>query len=360
MKKISVNKINNHIQLNKIRRDWERIYQADSKSQIYCSWSWFNGWARRAGSKWIVVTVKDLVSDTYVAFFPLCIENKKLFNISLIKRMYNTGIPFSYYTGFLCLPKHENRAIEAIADFIMHNINWDTFEMKFIRDPRIESFVKYFPKTKYRTNLNNSLTSLLIKLPDSYNLFLSRNMGKSSRKRIKEKINHIQKNDCYHITVSTYESIGKDIDIQCRMWNNRWNKEYEIEWHRYFMKYFFKIGLLRLTILWTEKKPIATLSCFSDPLKKTYNAYLTSYDPEYSKLSPGIVLFADSIKYAIENEFNFYDLGTGVYQYKLSFGPQQIKTKYLHIIRKGIRYMFLSKINKQIKLVKSKNHTKIF
>ena len=356
MEKLKVEQINNHFHLNKIRRDWEKIYQADTKSQIYCSWLWFKGWAERSESKWIVVTVKDSQSDTYIAFLPLHIENKKLFGINLIRRMYFAGNSISYYSGFLCLPEREFEIIEAISYHIQHNLNWDTFDMKWVRGPRIVDFVKHFSKSDYFISLVESYPSLIINLPDSYKLFLNHNLGRSTRRRTKEKVKNIGKNGRYRIAVSTDKSVNEDIEKLCRWWNNRWNKEHEIEWHRYFMQYFFNNKSLRLTTLWDDEKQksIAALACFSDPVKKIYNAYLTSYDPEYSKLSPGIILFVDSIKHAIENNFRFYDLGAGQHPYKLSFGPQQLGTKNLHITRNRKRYLLLSKIIKLFKRIKNK------
>ena len=120
------------------------------------------------------------------------------------------------------------------------------------------------------------------------------------------------------------------------------------------MKYFDQHNLLRLTTLYYGNTPIAALSCIPDPANKIYNAYLTAYDPQYAHLSPGIVLFAESIKYAIEKKFKFYDLTLGLDYYKLSFRPQQFETKNLRIIRKGIRTSLLKGKSKLIKRLKKR------
>jgi len=104
--------------------------------------------------------------------------------------------------------------------------------------------------------------------------------------------------------------------------------------------------------LWFDDIPIASQSCILDPANKIYNAYMTSYNPEYSKVSPGIVLLAESVKYAIGNKYKFYDLTVGADPYKLSFGPQQIATKNLNISRISLKSIFLIGLLNQVKKVK--------
>ena len=352
MKKYLVEKISSHVQLDEIRKDWEEIHRVDPMANIYNSWLWFKGWAKKANQEWLVVTVRDSKSNSYVAFLPLCFTDNKFDGITFVRRIHFGGHKYSYYSGFLCLPEFEIKAIEQIAYFIQDTLKWDYFELRWVRDTRINSFVKYFPKKNFSVKLVESQVSLVINLPDDYDSFLKENMGKSTRKTTKEKVNQVNNNDQYRISVSDEHSIDEDIEILCGMWNKRWNKIHELEWYRHFMRYFFDNKMLRLTVLWFNDIPIASRSCILDPANKIYNGYMTSYNPEYSKVSPGIVLFAESVKYAIGNKYKFYDLTVGADPYKLSFGPQQIATKNLNISRISLKSIFLIGLLNQVKKVK--------
>lgn len=169
-------------------------------------------------------------------------------------------------------------------------------------------------------------------------------MGKSTRKRTMEKIKHIEKEDRYQISMANDESINKDISALCSLWNTHWNREHEMEWHRTIMHQFHKQNLQRLTILRDRDKVIGGLSCFADPKKKIYYAYITSFHPDYIKISPGIVLFVESIRFAIENGYKGYDLSVGDDPYKLSFGPEELRTKSLEVKRKRVRTTWLLKM----------------
>ena len=77
MKKYLVEKISNHVQLDEIRKDWEEIHRVDPMANIYNSWLWFRGWTKKANQEWLVVTVRDSKSNSYISFMPLCYTNNK-------------------------------------------------------------------------------------------------------------------------------------------------------------------------------------------------------------------------------------------------------------------------------------------
>jgi len=93
----------------------------------------------------------------------------------------------------------------------------------------------------------------------------------------------------------------------------------------------------------------ASLSCLVDPANKTVNGYITSYEPEYSKISPGVVSFGHAIKASIEKGYTTFDFAVGMDRYKLMFGPKKQKTKNVVIQRKGLRSTFPIATIKMIK-----------
>ena len=337
MEKYLIEKISELGQLSEIRTDWERIYQADPNSHVYISWLWFSAWADKEKSNWIVLAVKCKASDSYVAFLPLSIHSRRIIGISLLREIKFGGKPYSVYSGFLCSPDHEPGTFEAISRCVQNALKWDIFGMQWVRDSRLDSFIQYFSKSKYYLNVYEGQNSLIISLPDNYESLLKQNMGRWTRRMIRKRTKHIDINDNYRITVADKQTVNEDIEVMCKLWNDRWLREHELEWYRHFMHHFFNNKMLRLTILWDGTHPVSALACLIDPVKQTYNAYITSYDPGYSKISPGIVLFAESINNAIENKFKYYDFTVGMDSYKLSFGPEQIKTKSIAIKRRSVK-----------------------
>ncbi len=347
MGKLRVDRINNPSSFKKIKKDWEQLYRSDPNSNVYISWLWMYGWFSATSDKWVVLGVKNVDTSAYVAFLPLTIFGRGYFGIYPIRRIAHAGRPISAYPGFLCSPDFEPEIIRVLAFYMQSGLRWDVFHLDWTKDPRLGTFLTSFPDAKFSIELSKGLTSLCITLPEDYQSYLKINIGNRTRRTIRHSTNVIQKNERYKIKYSTAETIDRDIEITCKLWFNRWHKEREMEWHRKILFYHFENDLLRLSMIWDGDIPVATLACLIDPVNKIYNAYIASYNPDYSKISPGIVLITKSIKQAIDENYKFYDLTLGMDPYKLSLGPKQYETENVSITRKRLKTAVTLMIMKQ-------------
>jgi len=321
----------------KIRRDWDYLYKSDSSSHIYISWFWLYGLFSSASFKWIVLGVKNVNTSSFVAFLPLKIDNQGLFGIKAIRQIGYSGLPNLTYSGLLSSSDFESKVIHLLSSFIQSNLRWDILNFSMIKDPRLSNLLGMFTGSKFNIKTHSDYTTLNITLPGDYDSFLKTNISRESRWRIRRKIRDIQEDERYRITYSTAETIDRDINALCKLWFNRWKKHDRMEWHRSVLNRYFEIGLLSLSTVWDGNILVSALACLIDPENKTYNLYITSYNPDYSKISPGIVLTAESIKQAIEQNYRFYDFTGGLDRYKLSFGPERNETTKVSIIRKRFK-----------------------
>ena len=63
--------------LDRLRGNWEAVYQADPEAQLYMSWAWIAGWFERLPCQWFVLAAKESTeSPDYIAFFPLQLRRK--------------------------------------------------------------------------------------------------------------------------------------------------------------------------------------------------------------------------------------------------------------------------------------------
>jgi len=350
MKNYLVEKISDLLKLSEIRKDWEKIYHDDSHSQVYISWLWFWAWANKAKSSWVVIGVKCKTKNSYVAFLPLSYHTHKIGGIGLLREIKFGGKPYSVYSSFLCLSNHESGVFEAIANFIQNELKWEILRLQWVRDSRLKLFIKNFSVSDYSLNYSKGQVSLIATLPDNFELLFNQSMTKKTRKNIRKCEKQIESNDNYRITVTDDKTVDRDIEIMCKLWNNHWSRENELEWYSHFMHHYFKNKLLRLTILWDRRHPVSALSCLLDPVKQTYNPYITSFDPAYFKISPGIYLITESIKHAIEEKYRYYDFTVGLDSYKLSYGPTQYETKNISIKRKSLKIKVATSIFKKVNL----------
>jgi len=346
---MSVELIDSIEKFEELKNGWENVYKDDPHAQVFLSWLWLYGWFKSMSYQWFILSVKNLESSEYIAFLPLINCGQKIFGIQPIRHLTMGGKPFAVYTGFLCLPDHESIAMPALASYIQNNVKWDTFQMHWVRDPRLEIFLSYFPESKFSTKVNKGLVSLFIKLPDNYDNYLLDYLGKSFRKTLKSRLRFIDNSHDYSITIADEKTVKRDIDIMISQWKKRWGGKKEAVWYQKMLHHYFQNDLLWLYIIWHDSTPVAALSCLVDPAKKTVNGYITSYEPEYSKISPGVVSFGHAIKASIEKGYTTFDFAVGMDRYKLMFGPKKQKTKNVVIQRKGLRSTFPIATIKMIK-----------
>jgi CelD/BcsL family acetyltransferase involved in cellulose biosynthesis len=83
--------------------------------------------------------------------------------------------------------------------------------------------------------------------------------------------------------------------------------------------------------------PIAAAAVFADRQKSTLSGFLSGWNDEFATLSPGRVIVGYSIRYAIENRFQVYDLLRGAERYKFSFGAIERFNTDVTITRKSLR-----------------------
>jgi len=76
---------------------------------------------------------------------------------------------------------------------------------------------------------------------------------------------------------------------------------------------------------------------------------ITSHDPAYSKIAPGIVLFIDSIRNAIKEKYKVYDFTVGTDAYKQLFGPNISETRNISIKKRNVKTTSMLKARKVLK-----------
>jgi CelD/BcsL family acetyltransferase involved in cellulose biosynthesis len=337
LKKLNAIIVYQHDKLLRLEDDWNLVYRLDPHAHIYISWAWISGWTKYLNAEWIIIALQDTAAERFVAFLPLGLHKLKLKSLTVLQRLSLGGQAYANYAGMLCHPEYEKEAIDEMASYLQHKMNWDTLKMSWIRDPRIAWLVRALNQKIFSVSMKQDLPLLRIKLPEDYEAFLHSHLGKSTRKRTDEKIKQFEKQDKIVFCESNSDTIEEDIIAHLEMWNRRWKKDLQKAWHKNILLQFFSYGLLRLTLLKDGDKVIAGLSCFYDISWNVCYPYITIYEPDYSKMSPGIILFMESIRHAIGRGYKVYDLAMGLDRYKLSFKPERIETSMVDIKRKKVK-----------------------
>ena len=127
------------MQFESLKEDWDAAYHADSHATVCMSWDWLRGWLEVTPNEWFVLALRPDEASSYVAFLPLATASGYLFM---------AGSPLADYTGFVCQPEYDARALEAWAKHIKEKLQWQTFVWTNSMDGRAEAFLRHFGGTR--------------------------------------------------------------------------------------------------------------------------------------------------------------------------------------------------------------------
>jgi tetratricopeptide (TPR) repeat protein len=330
--------------LEPLRDNWDRIYDSDAEAHFFLSWPWMSNWLRNPSFRWKVLAArKSFESNEYVAFFPLqpftWLDEQSGFYNGL--RM--GGSSFAVYTGFLCVPEFEEEVISSFAD-CLQALNWRTFHLDDISvsDKRRQMLLERFPDTEFTKekikrsrhitrageNINHDIY-MYVDLPVEWGEFLRSNLGPKTRRDVRYFLRQIESGTGYRITLSNSETIQRDLEFFFQFWMTQWESKNPIYAHgilrncRYMFLECFMAGVLFVPVLWKGDYPIGVHIAFVDKSKGALICFLVSRDLAIRKPPPGLVLHAYSIRWAIQSGLKTYDLGTGDFSYKYSFGSKE-------------------------------------
>ena len=332
--------IDNFEQFNRLKEDWDAVYSADPYTTSFVSWAWQRGWCEVTPYKWIVLAIRPEGMSSYVAFMTFGRSFVRKFRFVTIDcELHLGGHPLSCHTGFVCLPEYTEQVISAIAAFIQNQIKWDRFFIREMFDPRLDIFLRYFSHKNYRIDKMNSTPCPYIPLPASWEQYLRDFLSNKTIKRIKYYLRRIERVTDFRITQIQADNYDKHIDIFLSLHRLRWPllPEQILNSFRVIFQRCFENHCLWLPILWNGTRPIAAMAVFIDRKKRNFFFYSQGWDDKFAKLSPGKVIVAYSIKYAIENGFRIYDFLRGDEEYKYYFGAINRFNTNITITRKNPR-----------------------
>ena len=309
-------------QFDRLKEDWDAVCSADPLATSFVSWAWQRGWCEVTPYKWVVLAVRLKRMSSYVAFITFGRSFARKFRfITTDRRLYIGGHPLSCHTGFVCLPEYTEQVMSSVAVFIQSQIKWDRFFIREIFDPRLDIFLKYFSHKKYHIDRINSTPCPYIPLPLSWERYLQDFLNNKTIRKIKKIFRRIENLKDFRITQIQAGNYDKHIDILLRLHKLRWPQlpEQKLNSFRIIFQHCFENHCLWLPIMWDGTTPIAALAVFIDQKNKIFSSYSLGWDNKFVKLSPGKVIIAYSIKYAIENGFQIYDFLRGNEEYKYNY-----------------------------------------
>lgn len=317
--------INSIDQFNRMKQNWDDVYSADPHATIFTSWAWMRGWLETTLYGWHVLAFRPGTAQSYTAFMVLGMSSNGEFRFNFVHgNLHMGGNPITDHTGFVCLPDYADAAIPSFAEFIQKRMKWNTLSIMDVFDPRLDIFLQCFSQKRFHIMELEGAICPYIVLPDSWDRYLREFLSPDTRRKLKYKTGLVSRLNDYKVVYTREDNLEIQIDILLKFRQKRWGIASEqIDWYRALYRHCFEENALWLATLWVDNVPVAGIAGILDQKLKTFVLYMSAFNDEFAKYSPGRVMIGYSIRYAIENGFKIYDFGVGDEQHKYSFGAEE-------------------------------------
>lgn len=349
---LQVDVIDDYSEFNSLRSQWDAIYELDDEARFFLSWAWISLIFQRypEGTRVLAVRKADAERGTgYVAFFPIRFRtrlDKKRGCFTTEVRMAGSYF-WSDYMGFICHPDFEEVAITKLSQSLL-DFSWSCLALKnvYISERRLNHLLAPFKTPEFsiedrprrtREENYNLLVCPSVDLPGDYESYLQEKVSSKMRQKLRRYMRKVESSDELHIRVSNEETFSHNIDLLVEMWRRKWAYQKGEDVNRLVSKYrqilnsAYNAGLLYLPVLWRGDEAVGALASFIDNQKKCLLFFVTGRDETVNDPSPGMLLHAYSIRWAIEHGLRTYDFLRGDERYKYSFGTVDRQLKFINV-----------------------------
>lgn len=324
--------IDNAADLASLERDWRSVYDADPDAHYFLSWTWMSKWMFGVVRESIILAVRPDDHSPYCAFWPLRLRTIGIKGGGLGTIISMAGQGASDYTGVLCHPEYESKAIPALVRRIK-KLGWRNLVLGAFRasDARMRAILLEFNSRDFVTESldliydDGSDHSVYphVALPNGWEDYLQTCLSKETRRKVRRFLRQVEGDGPFHITVSNAETLERDLDILFRFWNLKWGAEGAagyVKAHYEMFRHCSAIGTLFLPIMWQDNRPLGALANLLDDVKQTMLFKIFGRDEEFRNPSPGLILYAVAIREAIARGYRECDFLQGDHRFKYSFG----------------------------------------
>jgi len=322
---------NNFENLQSLKDDWNRLLQKSASHVPFLTFEYQQDWWQtRGGGEWPedsqLVLITACEGDQLIGIAPLFQTTNILGKQAL---MFVGAIEVSDFLDFIVQPSYLPEFIIGLLDFLLNADaipSWEVLDLYNILEdsPSLEILQKEAERRSWTHQQIHLQPSPFIKLPGDYESYLA-GIDKKQRHEIRRKMRNVETSladsDLY-FTEDT-EKLESDVDEFIAMMEQDPNKRDfltdRMRQHLHITaRTAFNQGWLQLAFFTLDgKKASANMSFKFNQRLWLYNS---AWDWDFREYSPGWVLLAQLIKWAVENGIEELDFMRGDEPYKYKFG----------------------------------------
>jgi CelD/BcsL family acetyltransferase involved in cellulose biosynthesis len=320
--------------------EWRALFDATADATPFQSWEWLSSWWKHAGGgrPWVLIAREGAAAVGAMALVQTRYRGTPLRQVRWM------GAPLSDYQDFVGPERRDELAAAFLAHLSTEKRRWDICDLNDIREGTALTGV---PKNGLSSELELHRLCPVIALPATWDAYRS-SLSKNQRANIGRRRRQLEKT--FGATLSTVAA-GDDLRAAMEdlysLHGARWNKRgvggafaaaNVRAMHHEVAEKFLARGWLKLHRLTTDGNTRAAFYCFQGGARVYY--YLSGFDPELFKFSPGNVLMAYSVERAIADGAREFDLLRGDETYKYAWNAEDRKTQRLVLGHGSLRSRF--------------------
>lgn len=351
---LNISVIDNLAGFYALRDVWNELLKKSESNNIFLRWEWLYNWWRIYGdspNKLFILTLKE--GEQHLGIAPLY-KTKYLSFFTKIKFLGSNEV-CSDYLDFLLMKNREKELIHAIFTFVKKEfLCWDVLDFSDIcvDSKNIPYIMEFFHQNKILSDRRYTACPYIIlskswqSIYDSYSSSLKNTIRQKDHK-FKKLYNsafiEVSQDNNQDNNLNGYFSeflrLNK-IRFEKKKIKSPFLDKRFLTFHQKVFNELYKEGIAKLYFLKLDSKFIAGIYLFD--YKQKYYYYQSGFDPAWSKLSPGTLLFHYCIKNAHKKNIVEFDFLRGNEKYKNNWTKNKRFIAKLNIYNNTAKGLFLS------------------
>jgi CelD/BcsL family acetyltransferase involved in cellulose biosynthesis len=330
--------------LKSLEKDWNRLLDGCKDRNVFMSYEWNKAWINNllGEGKLHLLVARD---SSIRGIFPFVLH-KNVIRFA--------GSPISDYAGFI-VADDDNKPVAEAFRYLKEKITWNRMALEQIPVSLLSQYD--FQKPWFSVS---SYSSYAVDFREFKEQELHKLLGK---KDIKRKLSYLRKMGGFdYRVISTGNDMHDNLEMMFAQHTERWKNTKTPSMFRFAGPRDFiheaaeslnARGMLNFCSLEIDRRPISYI--FGFVYNNIQQAYTTTYDSKFERVSPGLLLYSMDIENAFGNGLSVYDFGRGNEHYKTRFANREIKTMDVHVFRKSSIYaanIAFQRARKLLRLIK--------
>lgn len=317
-----------------LQAEWNALLRRSRFDTVFLTYEWQTTWWQHLGEGelWIVA-LRRTDNDELVGIAPLYLVVNDAGRWAGKRKLNLVGcIEVSDYLDIIAAKGWEDAVYAAFVAWLCSNEApaWDVLDLCNLPQDSLthQRFADHLDPAAFQVEISQEDVAPQFKLPLHYETYLQERVEKKQRHEIRRKQRRAERETAVH-----FHFVGPEDNLEAEMDDfaalQRASREDKAEFMTPEMRRFFtamarrmqEAGWLRLCFLSINGEKAAALLSFE--YNRRFLLYNSGYDPEaYAHLSPGWVLLAYTIQYAIAVGCRVFDFMQGDEEYKYRFGSE--------------------------------------